>query len=291
MMSENQKVLSYPVKKISIDDFNETGFIADYFQPSLKGNYGIMVLGGSEGGKPIHLAHKIASLGYSVLSLAYFNDGCFLPNELEMIPLEYFDNAKKWFLRKEGIRQDGLLIIGWSKGAELGLLLASRDKDYKGVVAVAPSSVVWPGIIKNWSREALSSWSINKKPVPFVPYKGQITGAVKMITDIYRQSLEKMTAPINSTINYKNIEIPMLLFSGSLDVIWPSEIMARSICEEINSLHQGKVVCTHYNYKKAGHLLDGQFNLGGTKENNDKANIDSLNKIDRFIKKINEIKT
>ncbi|OEK07539.1 hypothetical protein A8C32_17230 [Flavivirga aquatica] len=289
MTNKDQNILKYPIKKISIDDFEKVGFVADYYESILKGNYGIIVLGGSEGGRPRHLAEKIASLGYTVLSLAYFNEGDHLPKELEMIPLEYFDKAKKWLLKKKGIKQDGLLIVGWSKGAELGLVLASRDNDYKGFVAIAPSSVVWPGVIKDWSRKALSSWSISKEPIPFIPYKGQASFS-KSITDIYKQSLKNMTQPISHTINYERIKIPLLLFSGSLDIIWPAEMMARTICEEINNLHQGKVICTHYNYENAGHLLDGQFNLGGTKENNDKANIDSLNKIEQFLKKINSTK-
>lgn len=286
MSIKNQITVDYSMKKVSIDDFNETKFIADYFQPSVKGNYAIIVLGGSEGGKPTHLANKIASLGYAVLSLAYFNYGDFLPNELEMIPLEYFDTAKQWLLKKEDIRQDGVLIVGWSKGAELGLVLTSRDNDYKGIIAIAPSSVVWPGIIRDWSRKVSSSWSFDKKPLSCIPYSSQMLSS-KKISDLYRQSLENMVAPINETINYKNIKVPTLLLSGSQDIIWPSDQMAQAICKEINSHHSDELMCYHYNYKNAGHLLDEQFDLGGNKESNGKANRDSFKKIEQFIKKVN----
>ncbi|KAA1243755.1 acyl-CoA thioester hydrolase/BAAT C-terminal domain-containing protein [Aquimarina sp. RZ0] len=275
------------VKVTSLRNFDDIGFEADYFQSSIKGNYGIIILGGSEGGKPTHLANKIASLGYSVLSLAYFNEGEKINKELEMIPLEYFDAAKNWFLKRDEIKQDGLLIVGWSKGAELALVLASLDNSYKGVIGIAPSSVVWPGIIRDWSRPPLSSWSKDGKPLPATPYKTQ-SKPMQRITDLYKESLIDMTPPINHTIDYSKIKVPTLLFSGSLDIIWPADIMAEAICKEINEINKKKSLCTHFNYKNAGHLLDEKYNLGGTRENNNKANKDSLDKIKQFLNCINQ---
>ncbi|KZS38106.1 hypothetical protein AWE51_18850 [Aquimarina aggregata] len=272
-----------------IDDFEKFGFIADYYPPNTDGNYAVVVLGGSEGGKPTYLAEKIVSLGYAVLSLAYFNFNKFLPSELEMIPLEYFENAKKWILSKNEIRKDGLILAGWSKGAELALILSSRDQIYKGVVAIGPSSAVWPGIIKNWHRKPNSSWSINKKPLPFVSFVIQ-NEAPKKLVDLYMRSLQVLEDSNKETIDFDKIQNPVLLLSGSLDVIWPSEMMAGYICTKLNKLnHINRPLCTHFNYKNAGHLLDERFDLGGTKEANHKANIDSTKKIKEFLKSINQI--
>ena len=49
-----------------------------------------------------------------------------------MIPLEYFDAPKKWLKDRLETRNNGVIVIGVSKGAELSLLLASNNQDYKG---------------------------------------------------------------------------------------------------------------------------------------------------------------
>ena len=47
-----------------------TGFVGDYFPGSKKGHYGILVLGGAEGGKPNKLSKLFADEGHAVLSLS-----------------------------------------------------------------------------------------------------------------------------------------------------------------------------------------------------------------------------
>ncbi len=265
---------------------SETGFVADYFQGTGTENYGVLVLGGSEGGKPNHLASKIVKLGYSVLSLAYFKHGNELPKELEEIPLEYFYKAKKWFLKRKEIKNDGLILIGWSKGAELALILSSQDKDYKGVIAISPSSTVWPGIMTNWSKKPSSSWTFNNIQLPFIPYS--YPNNYRQVADIYKRSLEKITTDHDAIINVEKIVAPILLLSGSLDAIWPSDIMSELILNRIKEYSSNKnELCTHFNYPKAGHLLDEKFNLGGTKEDNLIANKDSFLKMKAFLNKCN----
>ena len=109
----------YAVKDVS--------FVADYFPGGANDKYGVIVLTGSAGGKATDLAKKVAGWGYPVLSLAYFNDGP-LPEALEMIPLEYFVAPKRWLLKRDETKDDGVILLGASKGAELALVLASRQK-------------------------------------------------------------------------------------------------------------------------------------------------------------------
>lgn len=271
----------------SLNNFKETGFIADYFQTSTPKKYGIIVLGGSEGGKPNHLANKIAKLGYCVLSLAYFKEGEHLPRELEMISLEYISKAKDWFLQQNDVRSDGIILMGWSKGAELALVLASQNDIYKATIAIAPSSVVWPGLISDWTKQPKSSWSKNNRPLPYVPFAPRI-GPPKRISDVYQDSLDKSNIPTNTTIDLKKIKYPVLLLSGGLDTVWPANAMATTILKEINkNIISTKDLCTHYNYPLAGHLLDEKFKLGGTIDDNYKANKDSCNKIEEFLTTIN----
>ena len=100
-------------------------FDADHFAAESNGRYGVIVLTGSGGGKANDAARLIAEMGYDVLSLAYFDRAGseLVPETLEMIPLEYFDAPKKWLMERGNTRDDGVVLYGLSKGAELALVL------------------------------------------------------------------------------------------------------------------------------------------------------------------------
>lgn len=253
-------------------------FVADYAAASGPVKYGVLILGGSGGGKPEHLANKIADMGYSVLSLAYFNTGK-LPAELNEIPLEYFDAPKRWLLDQKETRSDGLIVVGWSKGAELALLLASMDSSYKGVVGIAPSHVTWAGILTDWTKTPSSSWTNGGKPLPHVSFAANVQ--INSLVDLYNASLEQADLVAGATIKTENIEAPVMLFSGGNDAIWPANEMAEAVCQRMNAAQKN---CMHHTYPEAGHLLDEEIIIGGTKESNAAANADSKLKIADFLK-------
>ena len=110
-------------------------FVGEYY-PGTQPGYGVMVVEGARGGMPDVLAQKIAATGYPVLSVAYFKESG-LPDKLEELPLEYLQKPKQWLLVQSETRDDGLVMAGWSKGAELTLNTVARDGDYKGSSGVA----------------------------------------------------------------------------------------------------------------------------------------------------------
>jgi dienelactone hydrolase len=63
----------------------------------------VLVVGGSEGGRPLRPAAWLASHGYVALALAYFRFED-LPPQLESIPLEYFQEALRW-MGSRGVRR------------------------------------------------------------------------------------------------------------------------------------------------------------------------------------------
>ena len=90
-------------------------FIADFYHtPDSKNKIVLIVVGGSEGGKPSYLAEQFVEKGFSVLSLAYFKENT-LPDNLELIPLEYFDAPISWL--QSNHNYDKMIIVGISKGA------------------------------------------------------------------------------------------------------------------------------------------------------------------------------
>ncbi|MFT5892613.1 MAG: dienelactone hydrolase, partial [Dokdonia sp.] len=232
----------------------ESGFVADYLAGNNKQKYGIIILGGSEGGKPTHLACKVAKLGYSVLSLAYFKEGPRLPATLETIPLEYFEKAKNWLQQRKDIQEQEVILIGWSKGAEASLLLSSLDTEYKAIVAIAASSEVWPGIITDWRKKPKSSWSLKGEEIDYLPFI-ETNSTPTSLTDYYLKSLQNKDIS-KTTINLKKINIPVLLLSGGKDPVWPSNYMSEIIANELNNqIDTKKPLCLHFNYEEAGHLL------------------------------------
>lgn len=252
-------------------------FVGEYRNSGTSQKYGILVLGGSGGGLPTHLANKMADYGHSVLSVAYFNaEG--LPAELNEVPLEYFDAAKRWLAAQPDTRNDGILVAGWSKGAELALLLASRDPRIKGVVGIAPSSVVWAGILTDWTKVPSSSWTHNGERLAHVPFAPPAN--ITTLNDLYTASLAQVDAAARARIPVEDIAGPILLLSGGLDEIWPSNRMAADVCLQ---RRQAELPCVHINYSEAGHLLDEEFVIGGTMEANAAANRQTKSEIRNFL--------
>lgn len=225
-----------------------------YSQPNNSEGYSVLVLGGSEGGIPNKLAKPIAKAGFPTLALAYFKEKN-LPPELENIPLEYVNKAVSWLLNNNKSNNREVIVVGWSKGAELALLAASKDPRIKHVIAIAPSSVAWAGILNDWKKTPGSSWMENGKALTHVPFKP--SGKINGLLDLYSQSLDNRTDAGKADIPVENIVGDVLLMTGSKDDIWPSERMANDICKKLNS-HRAES-CKHRNYPELGHLLDYKF--------------------------------
>jgi dienelactone hydrolase len=256
------------------------GFVADFWStPDSAKKIGVLVLGGSEGGTPDRLAKSIARQGYPVLSLAYFKTAG-TPDYLDMIPLEYFDKPIEWLRRQAGAH-DGIVVIGGSKGAELALLLASMHPQITGVIAISPSSVVWQGLPKEfWPPR--SSWSLDAKPVPFVPYDVSKGFNPNNLLALYEHSLEQTETVKSATIPVEQIHGAVLLFSGADDKLWPSARMADDICQRLKS-HAFKYRYEHVDYPDAGHTLSEYSMIGGTADGNRKARLDSARRIQEFL--------
>lgn len=241
----------------------EEGLAATYYAPdSSNQKMGVLVLGGSEGGVPEKLAKPIVEAGFPTLALAYFKDEG-LPSELERIPLEYIYQAVSWLKSQPETMPDKIIVVGWSKGAELSLLLASRYSNIHNVVAIAPSSVAWAGILKDWSKVPGSSWTHNGKDLAFVPFNP--SGEVNGLLDLYKQSLENRTDSGEANIPVQDISADVVLMTGENDEIWPSSTMAQTVCKKINAGTEKK--CKHINYQGADHLLNYEFLKNGSDMN------------------------
>jgi dienelactone hydrolase len=231
----------------------EVGF-AGRFHPveSTMPRRAVLVLGGAEGGVPDELAAPLLGKGSAVLALAYFKaDG--LPAELERIPLEYVDHAMHWLRTQPGVAADDIAIVGWSKGAELALVMAARDPGVSRVVAIAPSHVMWAGILSDWTKVPGSSWTLEGQPMPSVPFDA--SGQPDGLRALYEHSLRNTDAVDAAAIPIERSAAHLLLLSGGKDEVWPSSAMADALCQRAAPRAEG-LRCEHRSWPMLGHLLD-----------------------------------
>jgi len=260
-------------------EINTNGFVADFYcDPDITNKFGILLLGGSEGGRPRTRGY-LAENGYPTLALAYFKEKG-LPENLVSIPLEYFDTPIQWLQHNKNIPSTNIVVIGGSRGAELALVLASLKPAIKGVVATAPSSVVWAGLPKDTSAGACPSWTLEGKPLPYMPiHTNDITSG---IYNYFVRSLARHADVERAVIHVENIRGPILLVSGQDDALWPSAEMGNAVCARLKDA-RFKYAYTNLVYKNAGHTLSTNFMIGGTLEGNNEARTDLTKQILAFL--------
>jgi dienelactone hydrolase len=260
---------------------------------------GIILLGGSDGEPMKERSALLASHGYAVLNLFYFGYGS-LPNEFAKVPLEYLTNALSWLRTHERVDAARIGAIGYSRGSEAALLMATLRPDVRVVVAVAPSCVVWPG--PGAAGYFHSAWALNGKEIPYVPVrfsKGvgaflkEVTGRTQIEhKPLFEDALKDKAAVERATIRVENIRGPILLVSGKDDRVWPSALMAERIVARLRECGH-EFPYSHLSYENAGHSFGlpgqpgtndatGTFKMGGTAAGNAAAAISSWKAIVEF---------
>ena len=154
------------VKRLRITD----DFIGELFYTTNANNKVVLFLGGSGSGNLDLLslyAAPLASHGLNVLSLVYFGEKG-LPKDLAEVPLEYFNRVFDWLSKHPATSGKDIQLYCISKGAELGLILASKFSFITKVVACAPHAYCFQGLK---FTKVVSSWTENGKPLPFIRWK------------------------------------------------------------------------------------------------------------------------
>jgi dienelactone hydrolase len=271
-----------------------TNLVGDFYlpPPPMGRVPGIILLGGSDGEPMKERSALLASQGYAVLNLFYFGHES-LPKEFAEVPLEYLTNAVSWLQAREEVDSARIGVIGHSRGAEAALLIGTLRTDVRAVVAVAPSSVVWPG--PGASGYFHSAWSLNGKELPYVPVKfskgvgaflKEATGGTQIEhRPLFEDALKNKRAVDNATIHVESIRGAVLLISGKDDRVWPSAPMGDSIMVRLRE-HRHASTYRHLSYENAGHSFGlpnqprtndatGTFKMGGTPSGNAAAAADS----------------
>lgn len=240
------------------------------FRPDVSGLVpGVLVLGGSDGGRHDYAAALLASNGYAALSLAYFGVED-TPAHLHRIELGTFGAALDWLAAQPGVDGDRLAVIGLSRGGELALQLATLYPQLRAVVAGAPSSIRQAGLTGSYTDFTQPAWLLDGEPLPFVPGKygpRQFFGF--MGTWLLRRPLRQVgmfrrllhgdqDVVRRATIEVERIAGRVLLLSGVDDQLWPSAEYGELVVERLRA--HGREA-RHLRYPGAGHFVCFPYGL------------------------------
>ncbi|HYX45065.1 MAG TPA: acyl-CoA thioesterase/BAAT N-terminal domain-containing protein, partial [Acidimicrobiales bacterium] len=135
--------LGYGVARAAVGD----DVPGDLFLPARRPAPGVVVLGGSEGGRrpALGTAALLAGHGLAALALAYFGEAG-LPPTLVEVPVEAVGRALDRLAAHPAVSGRALGIVGSSRGGELALLAAATFPLVGAVVGWAASAVLWAGL-------------------------------------------------------------------------------------------------------------------------------------------------
>jgi len=205
--------------------------------------------------------------------------------------LETFDRALAFLRAQPTVNPRQIAVLGGSKGGEAALLVGTRARGLKAVIAGMPSSVVWPGISRS-AAAAQSSWTVGGVPMAFLPYAGG-SFATRGIFGLYNDALPDLPQHPDAVIPVERISSPLLLICGEADSLWPSCPMAEQILSRLKS--KGRPAASVLRYRDAGHAVLGTpvdlsspnyaalAQFGGTAAGNAAARADGWPKIIAFL--------
>lgn len=225
----------------------------------------IVTFGGSEGSPNYEVGRILVEQGYEVYSLFFFGPGE-LPDELMLVPLEFFDDFLTY--HTENSNSDGpITLLGASKGAELVMNLASRYEEIDHIVLYAPTMYSFFSLDQQNSNQ--SSWSYEGSTVPYLSaMDGSMWETMKMIGGFifyypvrYAPVYESVFAGTSNEdkeaarIKIENFAGSGIAFIGGADEMWPAELLTEDITEYSDNIEL-------HIYDEAGHLFGSDEILG-----------------------------
>jgi dienelactone hydrolase len=266
---------------------------------------GVVVFSGSEGGYESSSveARLLASHGYAALALAYFRaPGGGVPDELALIPLEYFKKGITWFGARPDVDERRVAIWGGSRGAELVMLLGATYPDLmRAIVAYAPVMTMGAGLTAGGEPRRESAWTLNGAPLPVMQVRPSPEALAQFsrpdpvrLRLLFEPALKDTAALARAAIPVERIQAAVMLVSGADDQMGPSDVAADMMIAKLEaSGHSAPHV--HLKYQGAGHLIGPpylptrlklrpwRFAVGGTPEGYARADADSWGRVLRFL--------
>ncbi|MCR3757461.1 acyl-CoA thioester hydrolase/BAAT C-terminal domain-containing protein [Clostridium felsineum] len=224
-----------------MEQYRSKKIYADFYEN--EGKPLVVIMSGSLPGLPTNISDDLLNYlkqNFNILFLAYYGIGE-LPKSLEMVPIEYFENAINFIKEKQNIPDDKVIIIGQSKGGEAALVLTNYIKSAI-TIATVPSSYVFQGLPEDlfsiYKVPPKSSWSFNNKELPYIKFSFDETSMNyaknKNFCKCHETSIEKNFNP-DALINLDNYKGKVMLLSSENDTYWPSKNMCNTLVKNSKS--------------------------------------------------------
>ncbi|XP_071414386.1 acyl-coenzyme A thioesterase 5-like [Pithys albifrons albifrons] len=208
---------------------------------------GIIDIHGLGGGLFEHRASLLANHGFATLALAYYQYED-LPQKLTEIHLEYFEEAVNYMLQHPQVKGPGVGLLGYSKGGEVSLAMASFLKNITAVASLnGPVAVTSTPLY------------YKDKTIPILTnYEKHIKVIGSNILDCSDILIDPFQAPGNqSLIPIEKAEAQLLFIVGQDDHVVKSEYYATEVCKLLQA--QGKENFQILSYPGTGHCIDPPF--------------------------------
>nr|XP_031309876.1 putative acyl-coenzyme A thioesterase 6 [Camelus dromedarius] len=263
---------------------------ATLFLPPGAGPFpGIIDLFGSGGGLCEYRASLLAGHGFVVLALAFFRFED-LPKYLNDVCLEYFEEAVDFMLQHPKVKGPSVGLLGFSKGGDLCLSMASFLKSITATVVInaCVANTIAPLRYKDMIIPDLSNDTA----------KCKITeSGFWSFVDIWNNPLEKPNH--QSLIPLEKAQGPFLFIVGMDDQNWKSEFYAQLASERLQA--HGKDRPEIIYYPGTGHCIGPPYfplcrasvhaflsqpvSYGGEPKAHSRAQVDAWQKIQTFFHK------
>jgi dienelactone hydrolase len=215
-----------------VTNVSESGVHGVLFEPPGSGRRPTVVTLMGTGGGALDLSPMFAAHGYTTFAVEYYNVPG-RPEQLVEMPLEYIDSALTWVRAQPSVDTARIGVVGWSKGGELALVLASLHPELKAVVAMAPSGAVWEQSLWDWERGRIaqmstgrSPWSVGGRPVPFLrrlaPPPSDSGWSSTDVGPLMRPVLADTAAVAQASIPVERSRAAFLFVTAKDDPTWPA---------------------------------------------------------------------
>ncbi|XP_032764004.1 acyl-coenzyme A thioesterase 3 isoform X2 [Rattus rattus] len=202
---------------------------------------------GIGGGLLEYRASLLAGKGFAVMALAYYNYDD-LPKDVDIIHLEYFEEAVSYLLSHPQVKGSGVGVLGISKGGELGFAMATFLKNITAAVIINGSIANVGGTLQYRDETIL--------PV------GMSTKRIKRTKDGLKDIVDALNNPLEgadqkSLIPVERSDTTFLLLVGQDDHNWKSEFYAREASKRLQAHGKEKpqIIC----YPETGHYIEPPY--------------------------------
>ncbi|XP_055448890.1 acyl-coenzyme A thioesterase 3 [Psammomys obesus] len=221
---------------------------ATLFLPPGTGPFpGIMDLFGIGHGLLEYRASLLAGKGFAVMALAYYNYDD-LPKDMDVIHLEYFEEAVNYLLSHPQVKGPGVGVLGISKGGELGFAMASFLKNITAAVIINGCISIVGGTLQYKDETVL--------PV------GMDIRRIKRTKDGLKDVVDALNNPLEgpdqkSIIPVERSDTAFLFLVGLDDHNWRSEFYAREASKRLQAhgKKEPQIIC----YPDTGHNIEPPY--------------------------------